>query len=317
MHTVWKGAISFGLVNVPVKMFSATEDKDISFRQIHQKCGSPIIYAKSCPVCHEEVAFDDIVKGYEYEKGKFVTFAKEELEQFAGEANKEIRIIDFVRLADIDPIYFQKTYYLAPGETGANAYSLLMRALQQSQKIGIAKIFIRSKSSLAAIRVIENCIALETCLYPDEIRPVSQVPNLPQQPTLNEKELQLALMLIDQLTTAFEPEKYKDDKREQMLAAIAKKVAGEEITVAPEAKRPNVIDLMSALQASLEMVKTDPGDETNPAASSAANSVRPAASSATNAAAGAVANAATGAKTAPAKEPVAAGGRRGRKKASL
>lgn len=256
MHTVWKGAISFGLVHVPVKMFSATEDKDISMRYLHRECGTPLAYVRKCPNCDVEVEWENIVKGYEYEKGKFVLFEKHELEALNTEANKEIRILDFVDLHEIDPIYFQKTYYLAPGETGAGAYNLLREAMKQSGKIGIAKVTIRAKSSLAAIRILDGCICMETIFYPDEIRSIQQVPNLPENPQINDKELQMANLLIEQLSTPFEPEKYQDDYRRDLLELIDKKVAGEEIKIAPQAPKTNVVDLMSALQASLEAVKS-------------------------------------------------------------
>ncbi|UUZ92192.1 hypothetical protein LJK87_43400 [Paenibacillus sp. P25] len=146
MHTVWKGAISFGLVHVPVKMFSATEDKDISMRMIHKECNTPLNFVRKCQHCEREVGWEEIVRGYEYEPGAFVLFEKEELEKLTGEASREIKILDFVDLAEIDPVYFQKTYYLSPGETGANAYNLLLEAMRQTGKIGIAKVSIRSKS---------------------------------------------------------------------------------------------------------------------------------------------------------------------------
>ncbi|MFM9276416.1 non-homologous end joining protein Ku [Paenibacillus jiagnxiensis] len=262
MHTVWKGAISFGLVHVPVKMFSATEDKDISMRYIHKECGSPLSYVRKCPVCDKEVEWEEIGKGYEYEKGRFVMFEKEELEQLTEQGNKNITILDFVNLTDIDPIYFQKTYYLSPDQAGANAYSLLLNAMKDTGKIGIAQISIRSKSSLAAIRVLEGCLAIETIFYPDEIRPVSQVPNLPGTTAVNEKELSMAKMLIEQLSTEFDPEKYTDEYRARLLDLIAHKVAGEEVKIAPAKPQTNVVDLMAALQASIEAVKPitpDPG----------------------------------------------------------
>ncbi|NUU63542.1 non-homologous end joining protein Ku [Paenibacillus agri] len=262
MHTVWKGAISFGLVHVPVKMFSATEDKDISLRYIHKECGSPLSYVRKCPVCDKEVAWEEIGKGYEYEKGKFVTFDKEELDQLNEESSKNITILDFVDLTEIDPIYFQKTYYLSPDQAGGNAYRLLMEAMRQTGKIGIAKISIRSKSSLAAIRVLEECIAIETIFYPDEVRPASQVPNLPGTGAVNDKELEMAKLLISQLSTPFEPSKYTDDYRQRMQDLISHKIAGEEFHIAPTKQESNVIDLMAALQASIEAVQhvpTDPG----------------------------------------------------------
>jgi DNA end-binding protein Ku len=266
MHTVWKGAISFGLVHVPVKMFSATEDKDISLRMIHKECSTPLNFVRKCQHCDREVEWAEIAKGYEYAPGSFVLFEKDELESLNGEVNKEIKILDFVNLSDIDPIYFQKTYYLSPGDTGANAYNLLMQAMQETGKIGIAKISIRSKSSLAAIRIIDRCIAMETIFYPDEIRTVDQVPNLPEQSNVNDKELEMAKMLIAQLSTPFEPKKYKDDYRSALEDAIQQKVSGEEIRVAPEQHKTNVIDLMAALQASLEAVKPVRSDPTPAAA---------------------------------------------------
>ncbi|OGX68484.1 MAG: Ku protein [Paenibacillus sp. RIFOXYA1_FULL_44_5] len=275
MHTMWKGAISFGLVNIPVKMYAAAENKDISMRMIHSECGTPIQYTRECATCDEKVDWNEIVKGYEYEPGKFVIFNKDELEALS-EADKEIKITDFVDLTDIDPIYFQKTYYLGPAETGANAYSLLLKALMDTGKIGIAKVSIRSKSSLAAIRVIENCIAMETIYYPDEIRPVMQVPSLPQQAEVKEKELQMAKMLIEQLSTSFEPEQYQDEYRQKVLDLIAHKIAGEEVKVAPQAMKTNVIDLMSALQASLETLKPEniPTEKGNPMAKSSDKPVK-------------------------------------------
>jgi DNA end-binding protein Ku len=255
MHTVWKGAISFGLVHVPVKMFSATEDKDISMRYIHKTCITPLSYVRKCQTCEKEVEWEEISKGYEFEPGRFILFEKDELEEISGEANKEIKILDFVNLTDIDPVYFQKTYYLGPGDTGAGAYMLLLDSMRQTGKIGIAKVSIRSKSSLAAIRVIDNCLAMETIFYPDEIRPISQVPNLPEKVTVNEREMEMAKMLINQLSTPFEPEKYKDEYRARLLDAIEHKVAGEEIQSAPEVQKTSVIDLMAALQASLNATK--------------------------------------------------------------
>ncbi|WP_223068127.1 Ku protein [Paenibacillus caui] len=268
MHTVWKGAISFGLVHVPVKMFSATEDKDISMKYIHKTCGSPVSYVRRCPSCEKDVEWDEITRGYEYEKGKYVLFDKEELEQLSERNNKTITILDFVDLDEIDPIYFQKTYYLSPDQAGSNAYRLLLEAMRDTGKIGIAKIAIRSKSSLAAIRVMDNCLAVETIFYPDEIRPISQVPGLPEQVNVNDKELTMAKLLIEQLSTPFEPEKYTDDYRVALLDVIQLKVAGEEVTLAPARPEANVIDLMAALQASIEAVRpigTDPGEPAAPA----------------------------------------------------
>lgn len=258
---MWKGAISFGLVHVPVKLFTATEQNDIPLRMLHKKLFSPIQYKKTCVDCNgEEVSMDDIIKGYEYEPGKFVTFEKGELEKLADEASKEIKIVDFVDLKEIDPIYFQKTYYMAPSETGANAYNLLKEALKETGKIGIANVTLRAKGSLAAIRVIEDCLAMVTMYYPAEIRTIEQVPNLPKEVSLIDKELDMAKMLIEQLTTTFEPSKFENEYRKRLLATIEQKVSGQDVVSAPEPQRPNVINLMEALQASIEQAKKTAGD---------------------------------------------------------
>ncbi|WP_084423399.1 Ku protein [Cohnella thermotolerans] len=261
MHTVWKGAISFGLVHVPVKMFTATEDKDVHLRYIHKPCGTPIAYTRSCPHCEKAVEWEEITKGYEYEKGRFVLFDEQELEAVKPETTRTIQILDFVDLEEIDPIYYQKTYYLSPDQAGGGAYNLLLEAMRQSGRIGIAKVAIRSKSSLAAIRVLDNCICMETMFYPDEIRGLQGVPNLPQNITVNDRELAMAKLLIDQLSAPFDPEKYTDDYRIALLDAIQRKIAGEgaDVVTAPAAERTNVIDLMAALQASLEAVKPAAG----------------------------------------------------------
>ena len=256
MHTMWKGSISFGLVNIPVKMFSATEDKDVRFRHLHKDCGTPIKYIKTCPHCDREVKMDEIVKGYEYEPGRFVLIKDEEIEAIVPATRKTIEILDFVDLKQIDPIYFDKTYFLSPHETGDKAYVLLREAMHQTGKIAIAKITIRSKESLAAVRIYQDCIVMETIFYPDEVRPIEQVPGLPQQVTPIEAEMKMAIQLIDQLATDFDPGKYTDEYRKNLLDLIHAKVEGEDIQEAPEAPRMNkVVDLMAALQASLEATK--------------------------------------------------------------
>jgi len=255
MHTMWKGTISFGLVNIPVKMHAATENKDIRLRQLHKKCQSPIKYKKTCPVCDEEVKDEDIVKAYEYAKDKFVVLDEEELKALKKEqTDKAVEIIDFVQLEDIDPIYFEKSYYLSPNEGGSKAYQLLRSALEDTGKIGVAKIMIRSKEQLAVIRIYENTLVVETIHYPDEVRAVSDVPNIPEESGVVKKELDTAKLLIDQLTTTFEPDKYTDDYRTALLELIEEKKSGETVSApTPEKKAPdNVTNLMDALQASLD-----------------------------------------------------------------
>ena len=253
MHTMWKGSVSFGLVNIPIKMFTATEEKDIRFRYLHKECNTPLKYKKTCPTCDKEVSEDEIVRGYEYETGRFIIIDDKDMEALKSEIDgKAIDILDFVNLSEIDPIYFDKSYYLSPQDTGNKAYNLLLKAMNDTGKIAIAKMTIRNKQTLAALRVFENVLVLETIFYPDEVRPVSQVPGLTENIEVNEKELNIATKLIENLSAPFEPGKYKDDYREALKELIQKKVEGKEIEIAPELPHKNVIDLMEALQASLK-----------------------------------------------------------------
>ncbi|MBY0146006.1 Ku protein [Neobacillus niacini] len=257
MHTMWKGSISFGLVNIPIKLHTATEDKDIKLRTLHNKCHAPIKYEKICTVCEQEVKPEDIVKAYEYTKGKFVVLDHEDLEKLRKEnEEKAVEIIDFVKMDEIDPIYFDRSYYMSPNEGGGKAYSLLRKALQESQKVGLAKIIIRSKEQMAVIRVYDNTLVMETIHFPDEVRRAADVPNVPADDKVTDKELDTAIMLIDQLTTEFEPEKYTDEYRTALLELIESKRTGQE-TVTPTAKETpsNVTDLMAALQASIDRTK--------------------------------------------------------------
>lgn len=253
MHTMWKGSISFGLVNIPVKMFTATEDKDIRFRSLHSECHTPIKYSKTCPHCEKEISNTDIVKGFEYEPGRFVVVKDEDLESIQPASSKNVEILDFVNLQDIDPIYFDRSYFLAPQDNGEKAYALLRKSMAETGKIGIAKITIRSKQSLAVIRVYEECLLLETIFFPDEVRDVNLVPGLPKQMDLASKELTMANQLIEQLTAAFEPDKYSDEYRADLFQLIQKKLEGKEVVEGPQIEpKGNIIDLMQALQASLD-----------------------------------------------------------------
>lgn len=261
MHTIWKGTISFGLVNIPVKLHAATEDKDVKLRQLHKECNSPINYKKVCPVCNREVKSEEIVKAFEYAKNKFVVLDEEDLETLKKEnEEKSVEILEFVKLEEIDPIYFEKSYFLSPDTGGMKAYALLREALKESGKIGVAKIMIRSKEQLAVVRVYEDTLLMETIFYPDEVRNAKDVPNIPNAEKVVQKELDMALMLIDQLTVKFEPEKYHDEYRTALLELIEQKKAGEMVT-AKEKKQaipPDMTDLMSALEASLKKAEKKP-----------------------------------------------------------
>lgn len=257
MHTIWKGSISFGLVNIPIKLHSATEDKDIKLRTLHKKCHSPIKYEKTCPVCDEEVKQEEIVRAYEYTKGKFVILEDEDFNKLKKEnEEKAVEIIDFVKMEEIDPIYYDRSYYMSPSDGGGKAYSLLRKALQESEKVGLAKIIIRSKEQMAVIRVYENSLVMETIHFPDEVRSAADVPNVPAEEKVTEKELDTAIMLIDQLTTTFNPEKYTDDYRTALMELIESKRSGKEIvTPVEKEQKSNVTDLMAALQASIDKTK--------------------------------------------------------------
>lgn len=256
MHTIWKGSISFGLVHIPVKLFAATENKNVSFRQLHEKCHTPIKYEKVCPSCETEVSQEDIVKGYEYEKGKFVILNEEELDVLAQKNNKHIEIVDFIKLEEIDPIYFNRSYYLGPHEHGEKAYSLLQKAMQDSQKVAIAKIMLRAKEHLAAIRVYEQALVLETIHYPDEIRRAENIPGLRDDIQISDKEMEMALQLVEQLTTTFDPEKYTDEYRERVKELVQNKVSGNEVKIAPEVPQTDITNLMEALQQSINETKS-------------------------------------------------------------
>lgn len=259
MHTVWKGSISFGLVNIPVKLHAATDNNDIKLRQLHKECHTPIKYEKVCPVCEKELKNEEIVKAFEYVKNKFVVLDDEDLEKLKIEnEDKAVEIIDFVKLEEIDPIYFERSYFMAPDSGGGKAYSLLRKTLLESGKIGVAKIMIRSKEQLAILRVYKEALLMETIHFPDEVRNVKDVPNIPEEQAFVKKELDTALLLVDQLTTAFEPEKYSDDYRTALMNLIEEKKSGKKAMVSPSEKQAaatNVTDLMSALQASLEKTK--------------------------------------------------------------
>lgn len=257
MHTTWKGSISFGLVHIPIKLFTATEEKDIRMRQLHRECHSPIQYQKFCPVCNKEIEMSEIVKAYEHEPGQFVILEQAELENLAAEKNKNIEIIDFVNLDEIDPIYFNKSYFIGPSEAGHKAYSLLRQAMQETGKIGVAKITMRSKQNLAVIRVYDKGLIMETIFYPDEVRSVEQVPGVLDNlnVNVNEKEMDIAKQLIEQLTVSFDPTKYTDEYRLSLMNLIEAKVNHAEVKVAKEAPQTNIINLMEALQASISQAK--------------------------------------------------------------
>jgi DNA end-binding protein Ku len=253
-RAMWKGAISFGLVSIPVKVFPATEEKTLRFNQLHDKDHGRIKYQRVCAKCGEEVTFEHIVKGYEYEKDQYVVMEDEDFDAVPLESSRAIDIVQFVDIEEIDPIYYQKTYYLVPEETGIKAYTLLRQAMSEDGRVGIAKIAFREKEHLAALRFKDKAFVLETMFWPDEIRP-AEFEELEKTVKVRPQEVQMARSLIENLTEEFNPDEFTDEYREALMDIIEKKVAGEEIEVIEAPKEEKVVDLMEALKASVEASK--------------------------------------------------------------
>jgi DNA end-binding protein Ku len=263
-RSIWSGAISFGLVNVPVKLYSAVSRKTVRFHQLNRETGNRISQRRVDPVTEEEVAYEDIVKGYELTKDSYVLITPEELEALDPERTRTIDIEDFVDLEDIDPIFYDHPYYLVPDTGATKAYGLLLNAMQESGKVAIAKVVLRSKEQLVAIRPQDDLLCMETMIFADEVVSHDSIDDLPEAKDLkaSARELKMAQQLIDSLSTEWEPEKYRDEYREKVLELIERKAAGEEIAVQPEAPQPTKVpDLMAALEASLAAVSGSDGDE--------------------------------------------------------
>jgi len=276
-RSIWSGAISFGLVNVPVKLYSAVSRKTVRFHQLNRETGNRISQRRVDPVTEEEVAYDDIVKGYELTKDSYVVITPEYLEALDPEKTRTIDIEDFVDLEDIDPIFYDHPYYLVPDTGATKAYGLLLNAMQESGKVAIAKVVLRSKEQLVAIRPQDDLLCMETMIFADEVVSHDSIDDLPEAKDLkaSARELKMAQQLIESLSTEWEPEKYRDEYREKVLAMIERKAAGEEIAVQPEAPQPTKVpDLMAALEASLAAVKGSDGDEPAPKKKSSKSGTR-------------------------------------------
>ncbi len=261
-RAIWSGAISFGLVNVPVKLYTATSPKTVRFNQLSSKTGARIRQKRVDPTTDEEVPYEDIVKGFEITPDRFVVITNEELEALDPKATRTIDIEEFVDLAEIDPIYYDHSYYLAPTAGGAKAYRLLLDAMRESGKVGIGRVVIRSKQQLCALRPTGEALTLTTMLWGDEVLAPDRLDELESvgEAEATPRELAMAEQLINTLSADFEPEKYHDEYREQVLEMIERKAAGEEIAVQPQAEEPAAApDLMAALEASLAAVRSDGG----------------------------------------------------------
>jgi DNA end-binding protein Ku len=267
-RAIWSGAISFGLVNVPVKLYSSVSRKTVRFHQLHDETGVRIQQKRVDPSTGEEVAYDDIVKGYELSPDHYVVITPEELDSLDPEKTRSIDISDFVLLEQIDPLYFDHPYYLAPAQGGSKAYELLRQAMEEAGKVAIGRVVIRSKESLVAIRAAGPVLTMETMLFADEIVDPDTLDEIPvSDGKATKRELEMAEQLIESLSGDFEPEKYRDEYRERVLDLIERKAQGEEIAVQPAAEEPEKVpDLMAALEASIKAVKDEGAEDGDGAA---------------------------------------------------
>jgi DNA end-binding protein Ku len=259
--SVWKGFLSFGLLSIPIRLFSAARSERISLNQIHSVCNSRIKMPLFCPTCDRKVERSEIVKGYEYDKDQYVLFKEEELDNIEPDSSRTMEIIEFVKLDEVDPLYFDASYYVAPEEEGRKAYYLLLKALEESGYSAIAKLTMHQREHTVIIRPHKsghsNGLTLHTMFYQSEVREVAEY----GQNTgieLKEAEKKLAMQLIETLAAKFQPEKYRDEYQDSMRALIAAKQEGKEVAPVAHATRAPVIDLMAALKASLEKKPASP-----------------------------------------------------------
>lgn len=253
-RAVWRGTISFGMVSIPVKLYTATESQDVSFRQLHKEDHSPIRLVKRCAADGQDLEADDIVKGYEYTKGEYVIVNDEDMEALPVPSKQVIELTSFIPGADIDPIYYEKSYFVEPEEVAKKPYALLSSVLAERNSVAIGKLAMRQKERLCALRPRDGGIQLETLFYSDEVRqPEFTLPEV----EVSASELKVANALVDLLAEEFEPEKYKDEYRDTVMAMITAKLEGKEMVTAPEPKAEKpAVDLMAALKASVEAAQS-------------------------------------------------------------
>jgi len=262
MRSIWKGAISFGLVSIPVKLYTATEERDISFHQVHREDGGRIRYKRVCSVDGEEVPYADIAKGYELPGGEVVVLTDEDFADLPLTTNRLVDVLSFVPLDQVDPIYFAKTYYLEPDRAAAKPYVLLRDALERSGMVALVKVALRTKETLATLRVRDGVIVMETMIWPDEVR-TPDFPFLEEDVTVRSQELTMAESLIESMAGDFDPTRYHDEYREALQQVVEAKVEGREIVEPPSAapEPTGVVDLMAALRASVDAAKRSRGED--------------------------------------------------------
>jgi len=255
MRSIWKGAVSFGLVNVPVKLYAATQDHDIRFHQVHREDGGRIRYKRTCDACGTEVSFADIAKGYETPDGKLVTLTQEDFDSLPVHTGREIDVMEFVPAGEVDPMLLDKSYYLEPDSRAAKPYALLREALQETDRMAVVKVALRQRETLAVLRVRDKVIVLQTMLWPDEIRkPAFDI--LDQEVELRPQEVQMASSLVDSLVSDFDPDQFEDEYKAALETLIDTKVSGGDVAdLAPKDSGRDdaeVVDLMTALQRSVQ-----------------------------------------------------------------
>jgi DNA end-binding protein Ku len=257
MRPIWKGHISFGLIAIPVRLYVAQESKDVRFRQLHKVCMTPIKQVRRCPACEKDLSWDEIVRAFEYEKGQFVPIADEDAGQVPLPTTGAVNLFGFVQLDEIDPIYFERAYYLAPDSGGAKAFKLLQESLDAAGKVGIGKVVLREKEHLVAMRSYQDVLVMEILYYADEIRALSELGEYPIDVKVHPNERKMAVQLIEGMSMEFRPEEYKDDYREALLKLIEAKVQGAPPPQVAAPSEEKVIDLMEALKRSLQMAKKE------------------------------------------------------------
>jgi DNA end-binding protein Ku len=258
LRAIWSGSISFGLVGIPVKAVPAQSPKDIRFELLHGPCHSKTSTKRYCPQCEREASEEEMVRGFQYSKGQYVLLEPAELEALGTPAKRTIQILDFVDMADVDPVYFEKPYYLQPSEGGERTYALLHRAMQDSGRVGIGKVALREREHLALIRPCRHGLVMETIAFPDEVRSIEDAV-APIDVKIDERELQMAHLLISSMTGQFTPEKYRDEYREGLTRLIEEKVEGGTVAAkaAPAPASSSVSDLMEMLRRSVEAMQQD------------------------------------------------------------
>ncbi|MFL6162650.1 MAG: Ku protein [Jatrophihabitantaceae bacterium] len=274
MRAIWKGAVSFGLVNVPVRLFAATQENDIRFHQVHREDGGRIRYKRTCSVCGEEVSYDDIAKGYETSDGQLVILTDEDLDKLPVASNHEIDVVEFVPAAQVDPILFARSYYLEPDARAAKPYALLREALIETDRMAVVKVALRQKETLAVLRVRDKAILLQTMLWPDEVRQ-PDFAILDDDVDLRPQELKMAASLVESMASDFDPEEFNDSYREAVAELIDAKLErgesaelpGSEEQAGEPGKTGEVIDLLTALQRSVNRARGQADDSAAESAS--------------------------------------------------